>query len=89
MDTDPALLAFLKRQRDGRFVPVTGHYHSEPSFRVLATPICGAVRYAVLNGIRKANERLRSEGSPSAASTNRTALQAVHREAPKSPQLPG
>jgi hypothetical protein len=51
-DTNPTYLAFLKRGLDGRFIPVTGHYDSEPSFRVVATPRGGAVRYAVEDGKR-------------------------------------
>ena len=50
VDTDPTYLAFLKRGPDGRFIPVTGHYDSEPSFRVMATPTGGAVRYALKDG---------------------------------------
>jgi hypothetical protein len=46
-DADPTYLAFLTRAPDGRFHPVTGHYDSEPSFRLLATPIGGAVRYTL------------------------------------------
>jgi hypothetical protein len=51
-DTDPMYLASLKRGPDGRFIPVTGHYDSEPSFCVLATPMDGATRYAVEDGKR-------------------------------------
>ena len=50
VDTDPTYLAFLKRGPDGRFVPVTGHYDSEPSFRLMATPRGGAVRYPLKDG---------------------------------------
>lgn len=50
VDTDPTYLAFLKRGRDGRFVPVTGHYDGEPSFRLMTTPRGGALRYAVKDG---------------------------------------
>jgi hypothetical protein len=76
-DTDPTYLAFLKRGLDGRFIPVTGHYDSEPSFRVMATPMGGAIRYAVEDGRRakqaEANEAdQRTEASRSAESTNRT-----------------
>ena len=50
VDTDPTYLAFLKRGPDDRFIPVTGHYDSEPSFRMMATPTGGAVRYALKDG---------------------------------------
>jgi len=50
VDTDPTYLAFLKRGLDGRFIPVMGHYDNEPSFRVMATPMGGAVRYALSDG---------------------------------------
>jgi len=77
VDTDPTYLAFLKRGLDGRFIPVTGHYDSEPSFRMMATPMGGAVRYAVEDGKRakqaEANEAVQRTGaSRSAESTNRT-----------------
>ncbi len=42
----PAYLAFLIWREDGRFEPVTGHYDSEPSFRLLATPTGGQFSYA-------------------------------------------
>ncbi len=75
-DNDPTYLAFLKRGRDGRFIPVTGHYDSEPSFRVMATPMSGAMRYVVEEGLRakqaEANEAVqRTRAIRSVNSTNR------------------
>ncbi len=52
METKPVYLAFLKRDSDGRFRPVSGDYDSELSFRVLAIPFGGAVRYAIEDGTR-------------------------------------
>ena len=71
-DTDPTYLAFLKRGPDGRFVPVTGHYDSEPSFRIIATPIGGAMRYAGKRAKQaEANEAVQRTGAARAAeSTN-------------------
>lgn len=56
-DNMPTYLAFLRRAPDGRFHPVTGHYDSETSFRVLATPLGGAVRYTVEDGNRKQQDK--------------------------------
>lgn len=46
----PEYMAFLVRAWDGRFHPVTGHYDSEPSFRIVSTPSGGAWRYALDQG---------------------------------------
>ncbi len=74
-DSDPTYLAFLKRGLDGRFIPVTGHYDSEPSFRVLATPMGGQIRYAVEDGRRarqaEGNAPVRRAGAGRSAETNR------------------
>ncbi len=50
-ESTPVYLAYLKRHKDGRFIPVTGQYDSEFSFRVLSTPSGGAIRYCYRDGI--------------------------------------
>ena len=78
----PTYLAFLKRGRGGRFVPVTGHYDSEPSFRVLATPVGGAVRYAIQDGPR-GNQQGGVDGKePSSPEINRAPGAAAPPRAP-------
>jgi len=52
-DRQPTYLAFLRRAPDGRFHPVAGQYDSEGSFRVLATPMYGAIRYAEEENLRR------------------------------------
>lgn len=51
VESMPKYLAFLKRHKDGRFIPVTGHYDSELSFRVLSIPSGGAIRYFARDGL--------------------------------------
>ena len=73
-DDKPAYLAFLTLQRDGRFHPVTGHYDGEPSFRVLATPQGGAIRYAIEDGVQRKQSEAK-EGSAERAGAPKAGLQ--------------
>ncbi len=71
-DTEPpAYLAFLIWRKDGRFEPVTGHYDSEPSFRLLATPTGGQFSYAEADASAKA-----TKAEPSTEQTDRVSGQA-------------
>jgi len=83
-DRQPTYLAFLRRAPDGRFHPITGHYDSETSFRVLATPQGGAIRYAVEDGRRKQKGEANHDGpangsQPIRSETNRTSSAAGSR----------
>ncbi len=76
-DTDPTYMAFLKRGQDGRFIPVTGHYDSEPSFRVLIAPMGGAARYMIEDAKRAQPPEGKGAGigtgiKPPAGATNQT-----------------
>lgn len=57
-------LAFLKRQPDGRYVPITGNYDSELSFCKLVKPMFEVMRYFQEDGRFKTQQKTNGPASP-------------------------
>lgn len=63
-ETGQHYLAFLMRQKDGRYVPVTGNYDSELSFCKLVKPMFEVMRYFQEDGGLKAQQKTNSPAGP-------------------------